>query len=137
MLALRPAEVTPTATSRCVASDADRTRKAADLPGFGSAGDEGEAAVSGQLLHAPARANSRRGVTCSAYDLGTLGVNGFPLEAVEREHLVCSRRRPAFVFCPLGGEVEAGGGPVAARRSIIRANSGPMPRCRRRRGSRR
>src|SRR6202163_1160444 len=70
---------TATATSRRVASDADRIRRAADLPQPG-------APVTRAKPPSPASCwtrqqnDSRRVVTCSA-SVGTLGANGFHLRA--------------------------------------------------------
>src|ERR1700730_13219772 len=69
--------ITPTVTSRCVASEAVRMRKAADLPQPGTP-------VTRAKPPSPASCctlqqnDSRRVVTCSA-SVGTLGVNGFHL----------------------------------------------------------
>src|SRR6185312_264080 len=82
--------ITPTDTSRCVASEADRMRNAADLPQPG-------APVTRAKPPSPASCwtrqqnDSRRGVTCSA-SVGTLGVNGFHLRPYSASILLFTRR---------------------------------------------
>src|SRR5277367_3972702 len=93
--------ITPTVTSRCVASDAVRMRKAADLPQPG-------APVTRAKPPSPASCctrqqnDSRRVVTCSA-SVGTLGVNGFHLRPYNTSILLFTHH----LLRPLGGRAAA------------------------------
>src|SRR5271167_5115940 len=89
--------ITPTVTSRCVASDADRMRKVADLP-------QPDAPVTRAKPPSPASCctrqqnDSRRVVTCNA-SVGTLGANGFHFRPYSASILLFTRH----LLRPLGG----------------------------------
>src|ERR1700758_5579522 len=89
--------MTPTVTSRCVASDADRMRKAADLPQPGAPVTRAKA-PSPASCSTRQQNDSRRVVTCSA-SVGTLGANGFHLRPYSASILLFTRR----LLRPWGG----------------------------------
>src|ERR1700683_4915576 len=81
--------ITPTVTSRCVASDTDRMRKVAALPQPGTPVSKAKPASPARWC--PGQQNdSRRVVTCSA-SVGTLGVNGFHLRPYSASILLFTR----------------------------------------------
>src|ERR1700722_5943619 len=109
--------ITPTVTSRCVASEAVRMRKVADLPQPGTPVIRAKPPSPASCCTLQQN-DSRRVVTCSA-SVGTLGVNGFHLRPYSASILWFTRR----LLHPWGGRRgggrggRAGGGfsPGAAR----------------------
>src|ERR1700722_20570552 len=109
--------ITPAVTSRCVASEAVRTRKAADLPQPGTPVIRAKPPSPASCCTLQQK-DSRRVVTCSA-SVGTLGVNGFHLRPYSASILWFTRRllhpwggRPAAIRSPRGGRSLA---PAAVR----------------------
>src|SRR6516164_9128977 len=101
--------ITPTVTSRCVASDSARMRKAADLPQPGAPVTRAKP-PSPTSCWTRQQNDSRRVVTCSAVD-GTAGANGFHLRPYSASILLFTHH----LLRPWGGRLAATRLPPDAR----------------------
>src|SRR3954447_11632810 len=93
--------ITPTVTSRSLAREADRMRKAADLPQPGAPVTRAKPPSPASWLTRQQN-ESRRGVTCSA-SAGTEELNGFHLRPYSASILLFTHR----LLRPWGGRLAA------------------------------